>query len=258
MLITVRPGIPILLYHSIDESGSTISVSPDVFRRHVRYLYENEYRSVSFLEALKHVRSSGTKSSRDDKPIIITFDDGYQTVYTHGLPLLERYGFKATVFLSTGLLGREIRWKRPSRTSPSFRMLTWDEINLMNRCGVEFGAHTVTHRFLTSLPVELARREILQSKALIEQNIGKSVDVFAFPSGKTNESLRGVVRHAFRAACTSYPGVVTAESDPYHLPRLSLEVGVFHSLITSLPSFSFPHLCIAWKRLTRAVREAAR
>jgi len=253
--ITMSTGVPILVYHSVDDSGCLISVSPHFFRRQMYYLHENGYRTVSLPEALKYVKTSERKRLQDEKLIVITFDDGYQTVYTQALPVLEQCSFNATVFLAAGLCGREIRWKYRRDVSPKYRMLTWDEVKLMGNRGIDFGAHTLTHRRLTDLSLDAAREEIWQSKLLIEHMLGRSVDTFAFPFGMTNDSLKSIVRGAFRAACTASPGFLRAESDPYQLPRLSLGGYVVRLVPSHLFLRRFPHLYVGWKRLVAMIKE---
>jgi len=221
----------------------------------MRYLAENGYRSLSILEAINRVRASSTEHLQDEKLMAITFDDGYQTIYTEGFPVLKRYGFKATVFLASGLCGLEIRWKYHRHMGPQLKMLTWDEVNLMSSYGIDFGAHTLTHPCLTSLPLDLARKEILQSKALIERHLDKSVNVFAFPFGRTNVSLKSMVRSTFQAVCAARPGLLTADDDPHDLPRLSLGGHLAQFFPTHILLCRFPYLYVLWKRLVATPRE---
>src|SRR5258708_5988741 len=94
--------IAILTYHSLDDSGSVISVSPQVFAEHMRILHELNVKVIS----LSEVRNLQGATPPGDHCVILTFDDGFQNIYEHGLPILQRYGFPATVFLVTDYCGK--------------------------------------------------------------------------------------------------------------------------------------------------------
>jgi len=92
--------IPILLYHSISDDNSEISLNVDIFENQIKYLKNNGYKSINFDEIDHKVK----------KQIIITFDDGYKDIYINALPILKKYNFKATCFFVTNLIGQENNW----------------------------------------------------------------------------------------------------------------------------------------------------
>ena len=147
-LETVSMSLPILTFHSVDDQGSVISFSPRVFRYGLARLHEKGYRTISLFEAVDCLRQG--------KPFpihsfTITFDDGYQTVYDEVFPLLQRYSMSATVFLTVGeRRPAKLTGRLPSLNGRS--MLNWLEIQEMQRWGISFGAHTLTHKDLTRLP----------------------------------------------------------------------------------------------------------
>ena len=108
-LISVAGSLPILTFHSIDDSASVISFSPPVFRRGMARLYESGYRTLNLVDAVERLRQG---QSLPPRSFVITFDDGYQNVYGEAFPLLQRYGLSATVFLTTrkkGMTGSAAR-----------------------------------------------------------------------------------------------------------------------------------------------------
>jgi peptidoglycan/xylan/chitin deacetylase (PgdA/CDA1 family) len=209
-------SIPILTFHTLDDLGAVISVSPGVFRRGMARLHGGGYRTVSLLDALDCLRDGPPFS---DRSFVMTFDDGYQTVYDEAFPILQRYGMTATVFLTVGQKAPS----NPRDRLPSLHgrpMLTWHEIQDMHRWGVSFGAHTLTHPDLTRLPGDQIESEIRDSKAIIENALGAHVSCFAYPYGRYDRRSREIARMHFACACSDRLGLVTAGSDPYALERV--------------------------------------
>ena len=130
--------------------------------------------------------------------MVITFDDGYRSVYEEAFPVLQRYGMSATVFLTVGKANAaNSRESLPSLKGRS--MLSWRCIREMQNHGIVFGAHTMTHPDLTHLPVDEVKQEILASKEIIENALGTTVSTFANPYGRYNDLVREVVKQILRA-----------------------------------------------------------
>src|SRR5690606_25141007 len=142
--IEMSATVPILMYHSVDERCAPAyrrwTVSPERFAGHLSVLRDRGYVPLTLAELVRR-RQSG---SLPDNAVAITFDDGLADFGRHALPLLERFGFASTLFVTTGYVGATARWlaelgegERP--------MLTWDEIAALPQRNVEVGAHTHTH-----------------------------------------------------------------------------------------------------------------
>lgn len=223
--------VPILTYHSIDESGSVISTAPEVFRRQMRHLSENDYHVVSLETLVKSVIENKTSSP---KTVALTFDDGFQNFYTTAFPVLEQYGFKATVFLVTDCCDNQNVWEADSPDIPTSKLLSWTEIKELHKCGIEFGSHTRTHPDLTRISNAAATREITESKAAIENALGAEVTTFAYPYGRFNTAVRAIAGKTFAAACSTNLGKIGRTSDFFSLERVDAyylsEPKVFNSL----------------------------
>src|SRR5258705_12916771 len=112
--------------------------------------------------------------------LVLTFDDGFQNVYEDGLPILQRYGFPATVFLVTDYCGKLNSWPSQPAAIAHQQLLQWAEIKEMSAAGLSFGSHTRTHPDLRTVTPEAAEDEIVTSKKAIEDALGQTVDTFAY------------------------------------------------------------------------------
>jgi peptidoglycan/xylan/chitin deacetylase (PgdA/CDA1 family) len=215
---TVSMSLPILTFHSLDDLGSVISFPPRVFRYGLARLHEEGYRTISLFEAVEYLRQGKPFPIRS---FTITFDDGYQVVYDEAFPLLQRYNMSATVFLTVG----ERKTEKPTGRLPSLQgrsMLSWLEMQEMQRCGISFGAHALTHVDLTCLPSHQAEAQVCHSKAIIEEILGIPISCFAYPYGRYNDTLRELVQRHFTCACSDKLGLVHSHSNPFILERVEM------------------------------------
>jgi peptidoglycan/xylan/chitin deacetylase (PgdA/CDA1 family) len=236
MAIKQANKIPILTYHSIDQSKSVISTAPDVFRRQMKRLSEMNYQVIT----LKHlIELIAEKKAISAKTVALTFDDGFQNFYTQAFPVLAEFGFKATVFLVTGHIGRYNDWARNPADLPHSKLLSWREIKELSGSGIEFGAHTVTHPDLTKISDVKMKREIIESKALIEEKLGIETKTFAYPYGKFNTSVKQISAAAFQASCSTNLGKMRKTSDFSALERIDTYYLSNEKIFNALSSNSF-------------------
>ncbi|NWG03431.1 MAG: polysaccharide deacetylase family protein [Syntrophaceae bacterium] len=208
--------LPILTFHALDDLPSVTSFSPELFRFGLSMLHEHGYRTMSLLEAVECLRM---KKPFPEKSFVMTFDDGYETVYQVAFPILQNYGMCATIFLTVGKKGNQKMGERlPSLEGHS--MLNWHEIREMKQVGMEFGAHTLTHPDLTRLPRDQMEEEVSESKKIIENILGVPVFCFAYPYGRYNEHVREFVQQHFTCASSDRLGFVTPHSTLYTLERV--------------------------------------
>jgi peptidoglycan/xylan/chitin deacetylase (PgdA/CDA1 family) len=209
--------IPIITYHSIDNSGSIVSTSPDTFRRQIAALSAEGYRSRTLAELAEDVQAGNWP---DPKTVILTFDDGFENFYSEAAPVLSEYSFSATVFLVTSKCGEFNEWSGNPDNLPKSRLLSWDQIRELSDSGFEFGSHTMTHPELTTISPEASEIEIRQSRTVIEDAIGRPVVSFAYPFGRFTPSVRQLVEETYATACSTNLGRIKPGSDMHALERL--------------------------------------
>jgi peptidoglycan/xylan/chitin deacetylase (PgdA/CDA1 family) len=204
----------ILTYHSIDASGSPISVSAEQFERHVRWLAGGRVRVVP----LEDLKSAGDETDT----IAITFDDGFVN-FAGAAELLLAHGLAATVFVVTRQVGLTNAWGgRASPTVPELPLLDWDALGRLREQGITLGAHTRTHPFLDRLEGPAVEEEIEGSANDLRERLGVAVRTFAYPYGAVSAAAATTARKTFDLAVTTelrmiHPG------DPMHLlPRLDM------------------------------------
>jgi peptidoglycan/xylan/chitin deacetylase (PgdA/CDA1 family) len=208
--------LSILTFHDIANRSSVISFSAQIFRQGMAQLHENGYRTLSLIDAANCLLQNEPFPARS---VVITFDDGYRSVYEEAFPVLQRYGMSATVFLTVGKAdAANSRESLPSLEGRS--MLSWRSIREMHNYGIMFGAHTMTHPDLTHLPMDEVKQEILASKEIIENALGTSVSTFAYPYGRYNDLVREIVKQNFICACSDRLGLAKMGSDLYTLERV--------------------------------------
>lgn len=175
-------NIPILTYHKVDtkfELGIT-RVTPKQFEKHIKFLYERGYKSLTVSEA----RSLKTD---DEKFICITFDDGYKNVFDFAFPILKKYDFKATVFVISNFVGKINTWD--FGFGIRFEHLNWDELKILSEHGWEIGSHSASHISLNLVDDEKIKLELESSKYEIEKNLGIVVKSFAPPFSRYNKRI---------------------------------------------------------------------
>jgi peptidoglycan/xylan/chitin deacetylase (PgdA/CDA1 family) len=248
----VADTLPILTFHALEERRSATSFPPQLFRRGLARLHQAGYRTTNLVEVVECLRAG---LPFPDRALVITFDDGYQTVYTEALPVLQRYGMSATVFLTTGLGPNAA----PTGRLPSLggrTMLAWDEIRHMHRQGIDLGAHTCTHPDLTRLSPSQVEAEIGRSQAIVEDALGAPVACFAYPYGLHDERSRDILQQRFACACSAALGLITARSDPYALQRVDTYYLGTDRLLGLIQTRLFPwyvRACSVPRRVRRAL-----
>ena len=211
-------SIVILAYHSLDDSGSVLSTSPQVFAEQMRILQELDVEVIP----LTKIREVLEGESASKPSVAITFDDGFRNVYEHGFRILQRYGFPATIFLVTDYCGKMNDWPSQPLHIKRYPLLTWNEIREMSQGTIDFGSHTQTHSDLTMLPTHRVEEELLGSKRKIEDAIGRPVDLFAYPYGALDDTVRKIVQTHFNLSCSTSLGFVGRQSDLFALERLDM------------------------------------
>lgn len=200
--------IPVLNYHKVDDAVLALALTPQEFDAQMSYLYDQGFHTITPDQLLDYMRYG---KALPDKPILITFDDGYLDNYSNAYGIMKKYGFTATIFIVTNLVGHDSRF------------MTWDQVREMQQNGFVFGSHTVDHLVLTKLSVDKVQQQLVQSSEEIERQIGTKPRYFAYPTGAYNREVEQLVRDAgYEGAFTIHFGEAGMESDPYAIERIPI------------------------------------
>jgi peptidoglycan/xylan/chitin deacetylase (PgdA/CDA1 family) len=204
----------ILMYHSIDSTGSAISVTAEAFRRHVRWLASAQVRVVDVAELLE--------LPAEDEAVALTFDDGFESFGALAAPLLEEHGFTATVFVVSQRVGTTNAWEPAGGSIPNLALMGWDELGRLAERGFQVGAHTRTHPRLTDVSDDRMRDEVAGSAEDIATELGVLPLAFAYPYGACDEAVEAVAGDSFPLACSTDLDVLGEPSRRTRLPRLDM------------------------------------
>lgn len=214
-----RGEVPILRFHRVTSVRyGTLREPPWLFDLQLRYLKWRRYRAVSLEDFLD-------RKTLPPHPIVFTFDDGYEDNYFYAAPILKKYRFKATIFVVTGDVDRVNLWDVGAGRE-GLKMMDWHELKSLERQGITIGSHTVTHPYLTSVDQSTAEKEIVESKKILEEKLGRPVRVFSYPYGDANASVKRMVKEAgYDGAVSVNIGTNGRKSDPYDLHRIRVRGG---------------------------------
>ena len=197
-------GIPVLAYHAVtDETWGDASmfISPPQFERQLRTLRNKGYRTVTFADL------AASASWPANKAVMITFDDGYDSVWTTACPLLRQYGFRAVLFQPVG-----------NRTD---RNPEWLEQARENADCIEIQSHTFTHPDLTKCDDDTLHRELAQSAEALGAWTGTPPLAVSYSLGKVNARVESAAGESYRYGVMTLPGLYRPGTDPLRIPRLT-------------------------------------
>ena len=222
-----RYEMPIIMYHRVVDSPDEVGVhgtyvTKELFKKHMQVLKDNGYRTVTFKElAEDHLLTK--RFDKGNKFVVLTFDDGYEDNYRVMFPILKEFGAKAVIFLLSESKYNEWDVNNPHNPEKRFDLMSEEQVKEMAAYGVEFGAHTKTHPYLSSLPIEEAREQIVQCKQKLEQTYGQQFITFAYPYGDLNDEVKSEVRKAgFTFAVSTDSGEINVDSDLFQIRRIGI------------------------------------
>jgi len=242
----------ILTYHSLDESGSVISVAPDVFRRQVEWLAGSGLGVVG-LEALLAERADAARSESNDR-VAVTFDDAFSNFASAAWPVLEAHGMPVTVFVPAGHVGGENGWERGSGGVPVLPLMDWRTLAELAGRGVTLGSHGLRHPDLRAVSEGALEEEVAGSAEWIRRETGSEASTFAYPYGACDERVVRMVRTRYEAAVTTEFRALQNGEDPCRLPRLDMYYFRSPGRLESWGTGGFRRY-VAMRRGLRRVRE---
>lgn len=206
--LKAEPYVTVLLYHKFDEKDSpSTSIPSSLFSRQMAYLRANNYKVISTSELAMCMKG---KKAFPNKAVVITIDDGYKSAYTRAIPILNKYGYPYTIFISYCAAG-------------SRKCMRWDQLRYILAHNGDVGCHSFTHPHMVDISRKDVIKELVYSKTLMEKKLGIRIRWFAYPFGEYDNYIRKVAIDAgYELMFTSDPGSVDRLSPPDALPRQAI------------------------------------
>ena len=212
-VLTAQPltGFTILEYHMVKDDAKPdevrYAVPPEEFAAQLDYLTQEGYTTITPQD---YARARKGKQELPEKPVILSFDDGYEDNWRVVLPMLEERGMKAVFYVVTNDIGQ-----------PGY--MTWDNLFDLERSGMEIGSHTANHIPLTKLSPEERYDELHLSKLLLEWRGLKTIYSFSYPNGAYDEAIVAMLpEEEYLTAVTGEAGLNNLQTNPYLLHRVNI------------------------------------
>ena len=202
-------GIPVLNYHQInDQDHNALTVPVAEFEREMAYLKADGYTSITPEQLSDHLKYG---QPLPEKPVLITFDDGYRDNYVNAFPILQKYGFTASIFLVSDFMDRFDNY------------LTWEQVQEMSEAGINMESHTLSHVELAGLPHDELYKQLMGGKLATEWKTLKFVKYMAYPCGSMDEaSMTAVKACGYEGGFTVRYDLVHSWDDVYEMPRVPI------------------------------------
>ena len=219
--MTPPTPIPILIYHSLTAAATQpyrrYSMDPGQFAEQMEHIATGGYQTLTVAQL--SAAMAGQNGSIPARPLLITFDDGFEDMHSVALPILTRLGLRSTVYIVTEQLGGKSRWLA-SEGEGERPMLSAGQIRDLDAAGVDIGSHGHRHVALDELPFTEAIQEIDASRATLEEALGHRVVTFAYPYGyHTSRIKRYLQTSGFESACAVKQALSHPDDDRFALAR---------------------------------------
>ena len=216
-------SVPVLMYHEVSPSPHPAfrryTVTVRAFTRQMRWLAALGYGTID-LDTL--VRARQGRGALPRRPVVITFDDGFQGCADHAVPVLRAHGFTAAFYLVTGLVGATSRWLR-AELGMELPLMDWGTIRALAAEGFQCGAHSVTHPRLPGLEPSRRRAELVDARKRLEDELERPVLHLAYPYGAYDAAVRAATAEAgYVTACSTRAGLSGADDDLLALRRVTV------------------------------------
>ena len=205
-------SINAFIYHRFGNAKyPSTNIDIQTFRQQLEYLHENNYRVLTLGDAVDMLRS---ETGIPEKTAVLTVDDGYKSFQSEAVPLLEQYGYKATIFVCTKYVGRS-------------GYLSWEDIRSLRKKGYEFGNHSHSHAHFLNGSDAQTREQFLAdldlSEKIFRQELGSKPSLYCYPYGEYNHKMQQILQErGYQAAAAQKSGVIYSGSELFALPRFPM------------------------------------
>ena len=179
--------IPILMYHSISSEQNKLSVPQKNFEKQMQFMKKNNYKSINFDEL--------DNLDKKSKYFIITFDDGYEDVYTQALPVLKKFNYTSTCYFVSNLIGKYNIWDENESNFYKMNLMNFNQILSWQKNGMSIGIHTANHKNLSNINLNKKKYEIFNSINFFKSKLSLDVKYFSYPFGKYDDQTLDIIRN---------------------------------------------------------------
>jgi peptidoglycan/xylan/chitin deacetylase (PgdA/CDA1 family) len=229
--ITAQSAVILLYHHVAEDTPPSTSIAPADFDAHLAYLRDNDFNVIALDQMIDSLRSG---QSLPEKSVVITFDDGYSSIFDEAFPMLESYGYPFTLFLSTQPIDDGLG-----------NYMNWDQIRQMSDAGVIIANHMIDHPYMLKMEdnesasqrLVRLREDLLEAEQRIEAETGQSHRYLAYPYGEYDPAIKSLLSELNFVGLAQNSGAVGPESDFLALPRFPL-ASIYANLDTASTKFS--------------------
>lgn len=234
----------VFTFHSIDDQPGPLSYSPADLEALLDALDEAQLPVLSLDALLSDSKAHG---------VALTFDDGISTVFTAAMPILAKRHVPAHVFVITRRVGGDNRWPGQPANATPFRLMDWDQLEMLKAAGFLIEGHTASHPDLRLISEPEIEAEMEEADAMIESRLGRRPSYFAYPYGFHDAGVRAVARKRYAGSFTTKLDYLRGSAEPDAIPRLDAHYLRSPNLVRELPGKT-AHAYIALRRALRLLR----
>nr|WP_156315082.1 trifunctional glycosyltransferase/class I SAM-dependent methyltransferase/polysaccharide deacetylase [Mesorhizobium japonicum] len=217
-----RQRVPVLMYHSVSDDGpaalARFRLTPAAFGSQMAWLRANGFHAINSEQLEGRIANRQPFVGR---PVLITFDDGFQNFADHAWPTLRANDLTAEVFLVTDLVGKVAQWD--AHNGPPTQLMDAGTVRRLAGEGAFFGSHMATHRAIDGLSSSDLAAELLRSRMFIERWTGRPTTAFTAPFSVTDRRLGRLARECgYRIGFGARHGPADLDCDLIDLPRIEI------------------------------------
>ena len=213
----MTPSALVVTYHAIGAGRAPLWLDVDLLREHL----DRVQATGAVVLTLRELAVALAGDALPERAVALTFDDAFASVAEHAAPLLAERGMRASVFVVAGSIGGTNAWPTQPPSAPRAPLAGLPQLRALADAGWEIGSHGTEHAPLSRVDRADARREVVESRAALEQALQVPVSSYALPYGDPPApAARELLRCGYDAVCTTRLGFVTRTTDRWAIPRV--------------------------------------